>query len=365
MFPVVDQDGNLYEFLRLPMGFKWSCNIAQATMLYLTKGIKCRIEVYIDNVLFIGTESEVSVARGQFLDACRKYRITLGEDSGVKQVVQYRGIEFDFEKKHTCLAGSFRSKFLSRSASSDSTWVDWRSLIGSATYGAMVLDIDLAQLYHLLKMHAKYSNHTFSTERITLWKEASKQWNAIYDKIRVNEPRQVLNPTDEITVITDAATETGLGGAVLVLPSGRIVVDQFRLNDWHHNNDMEAMSLHATLGRHQQLLSFRKIRYLGDNTAVLGCLGSGHSKGFYLNLQVGRILGRLRNMSSTISSEYICTLCNPADAPSRGECLSSRHLRVLHGLRPRQRSSPDLPSEGGGGGSEVLMDQPCTEVWRY
>ena len=330
-FPIRDEHGDLFFFKRLPMGFKWSCNIAQVIMLFLTQSIASNaihIEVYIDNVMFVGSHLQVHHARIDFLAICQKYSLILGEDSGLTRLPVFRGIQFDLHSKRTSLAGAFRGKFISRSASADGSWIDWRSLIGSATYAAMVLDYDLSHLYHLLKMHAihQYDN---SNKVICLWKEAQLQWDRVKLLIFHNTATQVLNPTISVTVVTDAATETSLGGSVIILSSGRIIVDQFHITGWHHNNDMEAQALYLTLQRNASLLSFRHIRYLGDNTAVLSCLGSSHSKGFFLNLQVGRILGRLRRISSTISLTYICSLCNPADAPSRGECMSSRHLRVI------------------------------------
>ena len=63
-FRVLTRDGTIMDFGRLPMGFKWAVKIAQTAIKFLTAGLpEVHIELYIDNVLIIGSREAVQRAR--------------------------------------------------------------------------------------------------------------------------------------------------------------------------------------------------------------------------------------------------------------------------------------------------------------
>ena len=317
-------------FARLPMGFKWATKIAQAAIRFLCKGlINIHIELYIDNIMFIGSTTDVAIARLQFLKRCEEYHFKLGEDSGVSSIGTHRGIVFDFTQKSVHLSPAFVAKFATRNRVHDESWTDWRALLSSAIYGATALDIPLATVFHVLKWMAHH-NATDGQKRVTMWNEAHQQWKGLVHSILLNVP---INPPEAVSmvgVITDAATETGLGGAIFILPSGTFKMISFHIDSYHSINDMEAMALSIALDRFAPYLQHRHIIYWGDNTSVLYTLQSAHSRSFHLNRCILTITMQLRRLRSWLTPIYVPSAANPADAPSRRAPLSREHKRFLH-----------------------------------
>ena len=112
------------------MGFKWSVVIAQKLMSFLVSQVLADVhsEVYIDNVLFVGSFAQVELARKQFIEICQRYNVTIGTFGLVAQTAEYRGINFDFKMKQFSLATSFIDKFRHRVSVAQQTWCDYRAL---------------------------------------------------------------------------------------------------------------------------------------------------------------------------------------------------------------------------------------------
>ena len=327
-FRVLCEEGFL-AFSRLPMGFKWAAKIAQVAITFLTLGLSdVAVELYIDNILFIGSAAAVAAARTVFLARCAEYGFVLGEDSGVVTRVIHRGIEMDLTSKQIRLAPAFVEKFTHRVGVEDGTWADRRALVGSAVYGATVLDYSLGHCFHVLKWLAR---HTFSTPSTPApwWSACVPQWKATVSVILDNRWVSPPPATNEAVVITDAATETGLGAILVILPSGRMMQQAFRIDAWSSINDMEATALRHGLGLYRSTLAGRHIIYFGDNTSVLSTLLSSYSRSFELNIVIGRIIAQLHSMRCIISPFFVPSLFNPADAPTRHAAMSAEHLQTL------------------------------------
>lgn len=328
-FRVLTQSG-MKRFTRLPMGFKWATKVAQAAIRYLCKGIiNVSIELYIDNIMFIGTPANVAFARQQFLRRCETYHFKLGEDSGVSTIGTHRGIVFDFKRKSVYLSPSFITKLAHRLTVQDGSWTDYRALLSSAIYAATALAIPLAGAYHVLKWLAHH-NATDGQQKVTMWDQTRRQWNALVATILLNQPFRPCAAQCVIGIVTDAATETGCGGAIMIFPSGTFKIVSFKINDYHSINDMEAAALSIALDRFKDHLSQRHIIYWGDNTSVLYTLQSGHSKSFHLNHCILTIIEQLQGLQSWLTPVYVPSASNPADAPSRLAPLSREHMSFLH-----------------------------------
>ena len=99
-------------------GCRWDSNgqrIQRKWRVVLTLDVpNIHVQCYIDNILFVGDEASVALARDMFLERCRRILVHDGRYSGVRQVVSYRGMSFDFASKKVCLADSSVGKLTSR-----------------------------------------------------------------------------------------------------------------------------------------------------------------------------------------------------------------------------------------------------------
>ena len=114
---------------------------------------------------------------------------------------------------------------------------------------------------------------------------------------------------------------------MILTPRGRIItrIYDFR-NGGHHINEMETRALYEALW--EPICQHRCITYIGDNTAMLHSLKGEHSKGFQLNLHVGRCIAKLYNIGSTLRLFYVPSKMNPADGLTRFRGFT-RHDEIL------------------------------------
>ena len=331
-FRVLTQDG-YKTFNRLPMGFKWAAKIAQVAITFLTLGIQgVHIELYIDNIMFIGSLEATREARRIFLERCVHYNFTLGEDSGITSCVTHRGLQFDLIGKRVRLSTVFVEKFQTRIAVENGTWADRRALMGSMVYATTSLDIPLGKIYHLLKWLARHTL-TKPSDRAPLWAQCIPQWRYVCNAIRHNQWISPPPATEEAVIISDAATETRLGAVLVLLPSGRFMQHAFEIKRYASINDMEAQALYVGLRKFASVLRERHILYWGDNTAVLSTLRSSYSRSFALNIGIGRIIKTISELRSIISPFYVPSAFNPADAPTRFATFSADHILFMRDCR--------------------------------
>ena len=109
LFTFIGPDGVIYNFTKLPMGFKFSVSIAQTMMKFLTRkaieGTRVVTDVYIDNILLVAESMDDLIrAATRFRDLCRHYNVTLGEVSDMAQTVSFRGIQLNFATKSISLS---------------------------------------------------------------------------------------------------------------------------------------------------------------------------------------------------------------------------------------------------------------------
>lgn len=328
-FPFQDDRKRTHVFKRLPMGFTWAVQIAQSSMKHLARDLGVTVEIYIDNVLLLSNDQRaLERAADIFRQRCRTANLLIGDDSGVTQQFAYRGIAFDLMSRTHRLDTKFVEKFLSRVDTANSTWADMRALIGSLVYGCMVLNIPLAHIFHVLKFLAK---HTATPPRssVTMWKQAQAEFLAVSQAITLNATVSAPSIHHQAVLVTDAATTTGLGGAVLISPSGKLHTATIACSGYHTINDLEAQALSRALGHFAPMLHHTRIKTYVDNTATIGALAATHSKSFHLNRWVGSIIAKVSQIHAHIELEYVNTHFNVADPISRGVHLSQEHLRWL------------------------------------
>jgi len=340
-------DGQHYQFKRLPMGFRWSVTIAQFITQFLTSSLKdVHVEVYIDNILIVGSRSAVIAARQQFLDTCKRYRVSLSEDSPISHIATYRGIRFDFGNKTFCLDPSFIRKFHYRCNNHNDSWCDWRALLGSMIYGLCALGEPFAPFFALLKWLAANVN-TSPWHTVVMPAVVAQQWNTACSIILTNVPRALCSTSGFHTIITDAATETSSVAAIHITPNGRLEWFFESKPEYSSINDLEAFAFASALQRWKSHLRFSNVVWYCDNTSALAAVNATRSKSWPLNCQVHSITTTLHRLRARLFSMWIPSASNPADFPSRYHSLppsEALDAMAFHGLTQRL-----LASTPGGG----------------
>ena len=333
-------DNQYYRFKRCPMGFKWSVVIAQAIMRFLVSKMTANvsIEIYVDNVLFVGSKDEVTKARQEFISVCAEYNATIGDLGEVQTTATYRGMVLDFTLKTVSLADSFIHKLKQRLSAREPTWCDTKALISTIVY-AMTIRSELYSIYHLLKCLARNAL-VKPKQHVKLWKEAQQDFEKAFQLITSNVPVKPVSPHSRVAVVTDASTQHSIIAGIIVTTQGKIITVVEKAGVYESINDLEAQAFYMTLRQGEHYLHHKRLWYFGDNTSVLSTLQSGMSRSFHLNMWIGRILMRMTNISSYCEYlTYLPSASNPADAPSRRERLSSHHSRVLTDICNRLRLS--------------------------
>ena len=182
------------------MGFSWAVVIGQAITTFLVSKVpgvdltghsedQVHVEVYIDNVIFVGSQIAIKKACEAFRAVCARYNVTLSEDSGPVTAACYRGVKFDFNNKSFALDESFVEKFRSRLAAADGSWCDWRALLGSAVYALTALSVPLGPYYHVLRWLAR-NVRTSPVKHVKMWTQAAEEWDKAVALILLNRVGQ-------------------------------------------------------------------------------------------------------------------------------------------------------------------------------
>jgi hypothetical protein len=141
-------------------------------------------------------------------------------------------------------------------------------------------------------------------------------------------------PDDSLHIFVDASSSWGIG----IIINNQF--DCFRLSDnWNTADsgrdigwaEFVALELATRALIHHLKLSNRHILIHSDNQGVIGAWNSRSSRSLSQNEVLSRILHCCVASELYISLEYVSTLANPADSPSRG-LVPSNCSRVYFGL---------------------------------
>jgi hypothetical protein len=131
-------------------------------------------------------------------------------------------------------------------------------------------------------------------------------------------------PLSPVEFWVDASTSYGVG----VVFAGHWIAWQFRTGWKADGRDIGwAEMIAIELGIRVAIeLGFRGTHFLvrSDNTGVIGSVGSGKARNAEQNRSLQRIVALMRANDLWLTSEYVASAANIADAPSRGVPATDR-----------------------------------------
>ena len=195
------------------------------------------------------------------------------------------------------------------------------TIIGTLNHVCLVVPEGRSRLVSLFKFRGGFKSGTpsevkhklsFSTAEDLAWWRSRLQEKFV--GIKILRPREALDNK----VYVDASTSWGIG---LVL-DGKWLAWEFK-SDWQAEGreigwaEMVAVEL-ATRTLITAKFKNCHIVVRSDNQGVVGALKAGRSRGTHQNLILREIVKLLQDNELWISTTWVSTLENPADAPSRG-----------------------------------------------
>jgi hypothetical protein len=290
---------------------------------------------FIDNTRFSGTcEASLQIVTDEAFRICEETGIQINEHrSDVTSSTSYvfLGIRFDHKEHTVALSEKTIAKLnrciknLQEAAATDWVLDEAQSVFGVCAWASSVIGFAKHEMYYVYKYmrrRARVYGDLNPATRMSLWPSISALWPDWINRLLNATPRVIQSsaarPT--ITIYTDASN-SGWGciayvGNMELIVAGRWREDQY--ND--HINLKELQCVRFALG----LLniggsdSCTNIALFLDNTSALGQVRKGRSAVYRYNQELGRLEAILHSKGlRIISTEYICTSCNPADFWSR------------------------------------------------
>lgn len=338
-FRFKDEEGQVWELTRLPMGFVASPEIMQIITSCIAGDISTNkpefctklvtTDVWIDNIRVTGKKAAVTQAL-QTIDAnAAAIGATFNVDES-KQGKQYEfiGIQFDHTSQKVKLASKPLARLveferLYQNSFADITCGQLEQLIGRLLFASTVLDIRTSSFWWALKATRRCLS-LLSRGRISVHDPAKLPQSAVgqlkvwFRTAKANIPRSIhVYKNNGHVLFTDAS---GYGwGAVLVMKNGPVHVTGAKWeNEWHDINQAECRAVVLALEAfHHHLEKGSRTKVFVDNTSTMHTIKKGSSKALLLNEEVDRVRSLLKDKGISIDISYIATNDNPADVPSR------------------------------------------------
>ncbi|EPY37483.1 TcC31.12 [Angomonas deanei] len=333
LFRCMMEDGTVYEFARIPMGYRASPEIMQL-LTSVIAGVpsvvqeqfrappSVKVEVWIDNIRITGSREDVQTWTESVISNAGEGGVTLGEVERLVTQYTFIGVHFNHDN-HTVKLGEKTQRRLREAVSFQDMTVRELEAFGSrAVYAASVLGITLFRFYFFFKFVRRVLsmlNHGYITLQDRLeWSKGKLFWaTQLRDTLVANTPRVIVaySPEPRVTLVSDASFQGW--GAILFVENGPVYIAGSRWESTPNEiNSMEARAL--LLG----ILSFlhhlpKHIRILIDNTSVLGAIRKGVSTSGALSYELQEVADVLNKRSIQAEYRYIKSENNPADAPSR------------------------------------------------
>lgn len=259
----------------------------------------------------------------------------------------YIGFDWSLENKTVSLPDKKRTKYLNkllpfRDIGYLTTREQLESLIGTLNHVTLILPNGRAHLPSLFKLRATFPSNSrpWTTRKITAAVAEDIKWwcTSLQDTwcgMNIVKPPPPLH----IQLFVDASTGWGLG---LTL-DGKWLAWQF-ISGWKADErDIGWAEMVAVELAVRTLVSagYKNSHIIihSDNKGVVGSMRAGRSRNAPSNAILRHIVALLQEHSLWITTEWVSTKLNPADAPSRGNFASRSLLfpfppKIPHHLKP-------------------------------
>ena len=359
-------DGELYQFVKIPMGAVQSVEIAHLVATALSEACveddDVAVSVYIDNVRFLGQREKVIRATQRFVERCRIVKAELNEDtSDITALVQdefdFLGETFDYKRGRVRNTKKIIKKIL---------WLQEKMLAGNWTYrqmaatfsllfyGSNTIGIRPAPYFNALRFYREKSHklqmnpHLWDEECDRMAPSATKELCIWLEKVIKNDWREIkpqLAP--EKWIVTDAS-KYGWGALCY---DGR-TVETFNAPwspEFVRSGESAKAEPKAILNA---LCRFVKpgesVKIYTDHEALKYSMKKGYSPGYVVN----ETLRMVQKFGPNVQLAFIRGVWNPADLPSRGQD------EVDQQLLDAWKKACQLPDEEGG----VINAAPFLEI---
>jgi hypothetical protein len=252
------------------------------------------------------------------------------KDTPFEATVIFAGLEWDLKEKRVALPESKKEKY-SRAISewkekSTHTLEDTRRLYGKLLYACHVVPRGRAYLTNLEKMMGTFHDRPFLPRHPPKHlNDDLTWWSTLLSQTPISREIPGNRPIIDIRACSDASSSVGIGITIgdkwrawRLLPgwkaSGRDI-------GW-----AEAVGMEFLVRTILQNYSLPGIKVYGDNNGVIEGWWTGRSRNAETNRVFKRIHDLLESKDTVLTTRYIHTTNNPADAPSRGHYPPKRLL---------------------------------------
>eukprot|EP00388_Colpodella_angusta_P004047 GDKJ01013736.1.p1 GENE.GDKJ01013736.1~~GDKJ01013736.1.p1 ORF type:complete len:397 (+),score=22.94 GDKJ01013736.1:104-1192(+) len=337
LFTFMDEDGNVYGLSRMPMGICTAPEIMQMitsvlagepTMVQQPFASKAIVDVWIDNVLFSGTNTKVAAAVESFASTIKDASATINwnDSTGPSETLTFIGMSFDFSTHHIDLAPKNRKKIEKLSFSESMTVSDIESATSRLMYASSILGVPLSKFYFAIKfIRRKLSEINRETitraDKVHIPNSSLSQFISWKEALLAATPRAISSSDSrtDFSLWTDAST---IGwGAVLINDFSqqvKVVAGKWSAEEQLiHINILEAKALVFALRLFTDI-DGATIAPLVDNTSVASIVRRGFSHSADLNVECECIQSICASRRITLlEPTYVKSESNIADHWSR------------------------------------------------
>ena len=336
-----------YRLRVLGMGQRQACEIAQTATDCITDfehAAPVSMSI-IDNVVFVGSDTQCSADARQFFHRCDLANVTLNDVKTEEEAAaatttsgDWCGVHLDFTEKTACLAAKATAKtHFSWENRANWTYRQFAAHIGLLFWAVGIIDIPVHRFYSLLHFVSEVGRRMQANpdrwdEPMEVWpcaQPALEEWTRL---VLENKPRPVPKKmAADLLVITDASA-WGWGFIAFDILTGAV----------HHHGERWRPAFVARYGAHSLQQSVftephaivntmcRLLRKDQPRTVKIGTDNSPSEASFRRgfnshSFNLNECVSRLKTLFPDHDFEWVFVpgVVNPADAKSRGRELDS------------------------------------------
>ena len=340
-FQFLDDEGNVYQLWRLPMGHRCSPEICQI-LLSVLAGLpeycspqhvrpgKAKIKIWVDNVHAAGTVADVKMFFEWFDRQAAASGATLNaKDSKMGDAYTFIGVAYDHKAHTVASKPKTVKKILAAPPIPQMTIADAQSIFGRLTHVSAILDVDVGAHWwftKILRRRLSQLNRGLARpdDPCLLPPSAQSDLAAWIKLVVENKPRQMtraLRPAPpSFTLYTDSSL-SGCGAVLVCRRTQQIWVAGAKWRVTPDNiNPGEVRAI--TYGLHVFRHHFPRGTHIDircDNTSAIAGAHKGSSKVLAMHVEIRRLVAELKLLGVTVDIAYVSSLLNWADGPSRGD----------------------------------------------